>query len=57
MPEDDRVGELMDIEMLLSALHDIANESNDAESVRSAMSALTNTKVGNTFLRANPIKM
>lgn len=56
MPENDRVAELMEVELLLSALGSIINESNDAESVRMATSALTNTEMGRTYLRANPIQ-
>lgn len=40
---------------LAEALHTIAIESDDAETVRLAISALTNTDTGRRYLAANPI--
>lgn len=40
---------------MLEALHQIAMESADAETVRVAMVALTSTEAGLRYLRANPL--
>lgn len=40
---------------MLEALHQIAMESGDAETVRVAMVALTSTEAGLRYLRANPL--
>lgn len=58
MSEDEAVGAaVMMSEQLrmLEALHQIAMESADAETVRIAMVALTGTEAGLRYLRANPL--
>lgn len=52
-----RINELEDIEKLLYALREIAETSEDAESVRVAFIALSTTTVGSTYIRENPIKL
>lgn len=52
-----RITELEESNQLLYALHEIAETSEDAESVRVAFIALTNTQVGQSYLRENPIKL
>lgn len=41
---------------LVEALHTIVTESDDAEVVRIAMSALTGTNMGRAYLEANPLR-
>lgn len=41
---------------LVEALHTIVTESDDAEVVRIAMSALTGTNMGRAYLAANPLR-
>ncbi len=41
--------------ILLEALHDILNTSDEAETVRTAIMALTQTQAGLHYLVANPI--
>lgn len=41
----------------LEALYEILNSSEEAETVRVAVSALTATEAGRAFLTANPIKL
>jgi hypothetical protein len=53
----DRINELEDQEKLLYALREIAETSEDAESVRVAFIALSTTTVGSTYIRENPIKL
>lgn len=53
----DRINELEDIEKLMYALREIAETSEDAESVRVAFLALTTTTLGKTYLRGKPIKL
>lgn len=52
-----RIGELEEQEKLLYTLHEIAETSEDAESVRTAFIALTQTTIGQTYLREHPIKL
>lgn len=52
MPEEDVMTETL---VLVTALHNIANESEDAEIVRTAMSALMNTEAGRRYSAINPI--
>jgi hypothetical protein len=52
-----RLGELEDQEKLLYTLREIAETSEDAESVRVAFIALTTTAIGQTYIRENPIKL
>lgn len=47
------IGESM---TLVEALHAIASESDDAEVVRIAMSALTGTNMGRSYLVTNPLR-
>lgn len=42
---------------LVEALHEIASTSDDANTVRVAVAALTTTQSGLAFLQVNPIKM
>lgn len=43
--------------VLIEAIFAIAHESNDAEIVRLAMSALVNTSAGLTYLSAHPFNV
>jgi hypothetical protein len=43
--------------ILIEALFAIAHESNEAEMVRVAMAALTNTQAGLTYLSAHPFNV
>jgi hypothetical protein len=43
--------------VLVQALTNIAYESNEAEIVRIAVSALLATGIGNEYLRAHPLKV
>lgn len=52
-----RIGELEEQEKLLYTLREIAETSEDAESVRVAFIALTTTVVGQSYMRENPIKL
>lgn len=52
-----RIGQLEEEEKLLYTLREIAETSEDAESVRVAFIALTTTAVGQAYLRENPIKL
>lgn len=40
---------------LVTALHSIAQESDDAEIVRTSMAALSNTGAGRRYMALNPI--
>jgi hypothetical protein len=55
MPE--AIDMLTDQLVLVQALHNIASESDDAEDIRMAMSALTNTEAGRTYLATNPLNV
>ena len=55
--EANRLGELEDIEKLLLVIHEIAETSEDAESVRLAFTALVSTKLGKNFLEDHPITL
>lgn len=55
MPQDTVM--LTDQLVLVQALHNIAQESDDSEDIRMAMSALTNTEAGRTYLAHNPINV
>lgn len=52
-----RINELEDQEKLLYALREIAETSDDPESVRVAFISLSTTTAGQTYLRENPIKL
>ena len=52
-----RLDELEDIEKLLLVIHEIAETSEDAESVRLAFVALTSTKLGRDYLTDHPIPL
>lgn len=52
--ENDQVTEQI---RLLGALHEIASDSEDAEIVRVAMSALTSTNCGLNYLITHPLKV
>jgi hypothetical protein len=52
-----RLKELEDTEKLLYTLREIAETSEDAESVRIAFIALTTTGIGQAYIRENPIKL
>lgn len=52
MPELDVMTETL---VHVTALHNIACESDDAEVVRTAMSALSNTEAGRRYMALNPI--
>lgn len=52
-----RLNELEDIEKLLQVIHEIAECSDDAESVRLAFTALTGTKLGRDYLAEHPIPL
>lgn len=52
-----RIKELEEVQRLLYALREIAENSEDAESVRVAFSTLTDTSVGQSYMRENPIKL
>lgn len=52
-----RLNELEDIEKLLLVVHEIAETSEDAESVRLAFCALTSTKLGRDYLEEHPIPL
>lgn len=54
---DVRLDELEDQEMLLYALREIAEMSEDADSTRTAFVALTATSLGKNYLEGNPIKL
>ena len=41
--------------VLVEALYNIVHESQEAETVRSAVFALTNTESGRAYLRAHPL--
>lgn len=55
--ETTRLGELEDTQKLLYSLREIAETSEDPESVRVAFIALTTTAQGQSYLRENPIKL
>ena len=55
--EANRLDELEDIEKLLLVVHEIAETSEDAESVRLAFVALTSTKLGRDYLEEHPIPL
>lgn len=58
MTEDndtDKTTMMQDQYVMLSALYDIAMNSEDAETVRTALTALTGTTAGRNFLIANPM--
>lgn len=55
--DQNRLEELEDQEKLLYSLREIAETSEDAESVRVAFIALTTTDVGTSYIRDNPIKL
>lgn len=52
MPETDVMTETL---VLVTALHNIAAESDDAEIVRTSMAALSNTEAGRRYMAINPI--
>ena len=53
--EANRLDELEDIEKLLLVIHEIAETSEDAESVRLAFCALTSTQLGKRYLEEHLI--
>jgi len=55
--EDKRLEELEDTQTLLYALREVAESSEDPESVRVAFIALTSTDAGQSYLKGNPIKL
>lgn len=55
--DHDRMGELEDTQTLLYSLREIAETSEDAESVRVAFIALTTTASGQAYMEGNPIKL
>lgn len=57
MMDQDVTGMLQDQLRFLEALYEILNSSEEAETVRVAVSALTATEAGRSFLTANPIKL
>lgn len=54
---DGRLQELEENEKLLYALREIAETSDDAESVRVAFIALSTTTIGQAYLKGNPIRL
>lgn len=48
---------LQDQLVMVSALHAIAADSEDAETVRTAAAALMNTQAGRNFVAINPINI
>ena len=52
-----RIEELEDTQKLIYTLREIAETSEDPDSVRVAFIALTTTAVGQAYLRENPIKL
>lgn len=57
MADANRVGELEEQEKMLYALREIAESSEDAESVRVAFIVLSTTTIGRMYLEGNPIKL
>lgn len=57
MADANRVGELEEQEKMLYALREIAESSEDAESVRVAFIVLSTTSIGRMYLEGNPIKL
>lgn len=55
--EVNRLGELEDTEKLLYALREVAETSEDAESVRVAFIALYSTELGKNYMRENQIRL
>lgn len=55
MDEETKSEAMDDSLKLVEALHTIAVESEEADIVRIAMSALTNTNMGRSYLYAHPI--
>lgn len=49
------VDQMTDSLILVEGLYDIASDSDDADTVRMAMSALQNTEAGRVYLLANPM--
>jgi len=52
MPELDAMTETL---VLVTALYNVAQESDDAEIVRTSMAALSNTEAGRRYMALNPI--
>lgn len=51
----DPVGMQQEMLVMVQALHEIVSSSSDAETVRLALSALTSTDAGMSYLRTNPV--
>lgn len=54
---ENRIAELEEVEKFMYCLREIAETSEDAESVRVAFLALTSTTIGTSYLKENPIKL
>lgn len=55
---DEKVTDMMtDQLVMVTALHAIAADSEDAETVRCAAAALMNTEAGRNFVAINPINL
>lgn len=53
---DEKLTDMMQDQLkMVTALHTIVNESDDAEIVRTAAAALMNTEAGQAFVSHNPI--
>lgn len=53
----DSVGDQQQLLIMTQALYEIVQSSGDVEMIRIALSALTNTEAGMSYLRVNPIKI
>lgn len=53
----DPVGYQQQLLVMVQALAEIVNTSSDPETIRIALSALTNTDAGMSHLRVNPIQV
>ena len=55
---DEKLTDMMTDQLaMVTALHHIVNESEDAEIVRTAASALMNTEAGRNYVVINPINL
>lgn len=55
---DEKLTDMMtDQLVMVTALHNIAAESDDAEIVRTSAAALMNTEAGRNFVAINPINL
>jgi hypothetical protein len=57
MNEKQQEADLSEQLVLVQALYNIAHESEEAEIVRLAVAAMTNTTVGLTYLQAHPFNV